>query len=146
MTGSNSINMSVSEKLAQRIKESELGALLGPEDVDKLAADAIKLGFFTDRVDNSGYQQKRLPPLIVEMAITAFREQVQKRATVVMDELMKDATFVAALAEAVQAALPALMMDAARYGMEQRMATAVQSNVETMATNVAQLIRSRGMV
>ena len=143
---SNSANMTVAEKLAQRLKESDLGALLSMEDVDQLASEAIKAAFFTERADPNRYNSNRLPPLIVELAHNAFRDEMQARAKLVLDKLMLDADFVNALAESAQAAVPAIMNDAVRYGLQSQIATIMQSNVEAMAHNVAQVIRNKGIL
>ena len=74
---SNSQKMSMEERLAQRLKDSELGAFFEDDDLIEIVKRAVERAFFTGR-DTGGYNSTRKPPIIVEMAEEIFREAMKE--------------------------------------------------------------------
>lgn len=104
---SNSEKMTTAEKLAQKIKESPLGTFIDEDELADIAKDALQLAFFKPRSDNSDrWHTKTLPPLVVEMATEAFREQIKESIKPVVDMLVDDAEFRKLLLDATMAAIP----------------------------------------
>lgn len=116
---SNSEKMTVAERLAQRIKESELGALLDEDSVTEIAQQAIREAFFKDRPGTDRYSNARIPPLIVELATQTFKEQITKAIAPVVEALAKDEAFNMLIRESIIKTIP----EAA-----ERVATHISSN------------------
>lgn len=100
---SNSANMNISERLAQRVKESELGALIDEDDLGALCRQAIERAFFEERVDPGSYVNRKLPPLILEIAEEAFKDKIEARVEELVAELTKTEAFRKVVIEAMVA-------------------------------------------
>jgi len=73
-------NISIVDRVVERIKTSPVGDLITDEDLYDIVKDAIERAFFTDRyVKDSAYSpERRLPPLIVDAVKESLSEQVAK--------------------------------------------------------------------
>lgn len=112
----------VADKLAERIKSSELGALIDGEDLDRIARDAIERAFFQQRYTGNSYNRQELPPLLVEMAQEQFRATIAERLKPVIDDLLKNDQFTTMLLQAISANIPLAARDCAQsimYGAVQ---------------------------
>lgn len=133
MTGKN--EMSVSDRLAMRLKDSELGTLLSEDDIILVAREAIDKAFFKKRTETSGYNTREYEPLIVSIARTTFEARFRELADPVITEFMKSEEFVAAIAAAATHALPSVLMgmvDSRFYGAVQSAMEAQMGNYDFM--------------
>lgn len=105
---------SIADKLAQRIKDSELGTFIDGDDLDNLARQAIVKAFFEDRTTHDGYRRLSLPPLVVEMATEQFKTAINARLKPVIDALVQDSGFAEMLLSAVSANIPKAAQDCAQ--------------------------------
>lgn len=86
-------NMPLEARVAERIRNSELGQFFNEDDLNDIVQRAIKAAFFTDRPDpataNSYHysDRKTLPPLVVEIATETFKEKFAELVGPVIDEL-----------------------------------------------------------
>ena len=103
-------HMSVSDKLAMKLKESELGSLLAEDDIIMIAREAIEKAFFKPRVDSSGYKHRTMEPLVVEMARELFRTEFQRIVRPVIHDLTNTTEFRTVLAAAISHELPSMML------------------------------------
>lgn len=71
-------NIDLTALVAEKIKTSPLGEIIGEEELRGVVADGIQKAFFEPRYDRSGYNAKELPPLIVEVIRECLREEVAK--------------------------------------------------------------------
>lgn len=135
MTNLNHNTMSVSDKLAMKLQESELGSLLSEDDIILIAREAIDKAFFKNRIDNSGYNTKTADPLIVEMAREAFRVEFAKIVKPVIDEFTKSEAFLETLAAAIHQQLPSVltsMVSSTIYSQAQNAMEGSMSNYDFM--------------
>lgn len=79
---SNSEKMTMEERLAQRLKESELGMLIDEDGLTDLIKAAIQKAFFEPQ--GAGYDRDRKPALLVQMAEAQFREDMKKHVSKVL--------------------------------------------------------------
>lgn len=136
--------MTVSDKLAMKLKESELGSLLSEDDLILIAREAINKAFFKDRVDNTGYNAKTLEPLVVEMARSAFRVEFEKIVRPVIEEFTKSDAFKETLAAAIHHQLPSVltgMVGSMIYNSAQSAMDASLSNYDFMRRLKEALVR-----
>jgi len=86
-------NMPLEARVAERIKNSELGQFFTDDDLTDIVRRAIQEAFFKPRPDpktaNSYHYQdrKELPPLVVEVAIATFKEKFAALAGPMVEEL-----------------------------------------------------------
>lgn len=131
--GSNSNKMSLEDKLVERIKTTELFALVGDEDaLRKLTERAITEALFQPRRFKSGYStEERDSPLVA-----ATREAAEKAANHVMshviDELCKNPEFVSKCVEAVSAHLPMAVLHNLANSVQMTYQGAAQRSIESL--------------
>lgn len=66
---SSSTNMTVEDRLAEKLKAAEFAQWFGEDDLRELVAKAIDKAFFAERTDDrGGYNRVKLPSLVVEVA------------------------------------------------------------------------------
>jgi hypothetical protein len=106
MTVSNSANMTTAERLAQKIKDSPLGALLDEDDLTTIAADAIKKAFFQSYEVKEGYNTVMRQPRVIDMVKEAFHDQVSVKMQPAIDALATDEEFAKIVHAAVMAQIP----------------------------------------
>lgn len=119
---SNSDRMTVAERLAQRLKNSEMGTLMDEDTITALSQDAIKLAFFQPREVSEGYNRKTLPPLVAEYAIAAFKEHMKKAIEPVVDTLVSSDDFKIMVRDAIINIIPEATKEIA-YGIVNRAVT-----------------------
>lgn len=103
---SNSANMNIAERLAQRIKESELGALIDEDSLSEIAKKALEEAFFKPRHEGGYSNGKTLPPLIVEQAGEAFKTAIADAIKPLVATLIADPKFNKLILDAVMASIP----------------------------------------
>lgn len=106
-------NISIADRLALKLRESEFGSLLDEADLTVIAKDAIDRAFFKNR-QSGGYNSQPLPPLIVDMAREAFTKAMNDRAKALVDEMVKDEAFANAIRAAAIACIPDMLMNHGR--------------------------------
>lgn len=90
---SNSEKMTMEERIAQRMKESELGSLFEESDLTAIITRAIEKAFFQDRRSSSAYDSKLSPPLLVELAQETFQAKLDERINEILVKLLEDDDF-----------------------------------------------------
>lgn len=130
-------NMNMADRLAAKIKNSELGALIGEEDIYDLAKQAIERAFFQERENPDRYNSKRLPPLVVEMATEQFKEVLREKIRPVVDEIVRNAAFTQMVLEAVALNIP----KAAESAAQQIMYGAVQTGTDQYNRDLPEQLR-----
>lgn len=116
---SNSQNMNVSERLAQKLKESELGALLDEDALTTIAQDAIKKAFFEPRTHGLSYNPTQSPPIVVELATESFKTAIDEAIKPVVAKLIEDETFNKMILDAIMATVAAKAMQIADHTVNQ---------------------------
>jgi len=124
-------NISVADRLAERLKTSDLGSLLGEDDVLALAQEAIRKAFFepAKRADNYGRALESEAP-IVTMAREAFKPHLETMVQGAVAKMVDTPELRAALADAVAASLPAILLQGAVQFVEQGMMNASAVSIE----------------
>lgn len=132
--GSNSNKMSLEDKLVERIKTTELFALVGDEDaLRKLTERAITEALFQPtRVKTGMYStEERDSPLVA-----ATREAAEKAANHVMshiiDELCKNPEFVKKCVDTVSAHLPMAVLHNLSNSVQMTYQGAAQRSIESL--------------
>lgn len=128
----NASKMTVSERLAQRIKQSELGTLLDEDDVTDIARTAIERAFFETQKRTDGYRTFESPPAIVEMAQACFKPIMEEMARKVVTRLANGEDFRNQLAMHVMQVLPAVLSGQARQILNQSFAQSAQHSTAVL--------------
>ena len=103
---SNSANMTVADRLAQRLKESDMGSLMDEDSVIEIAREAIRKAFFEERIVRDGYSDRRVEPLAVSTARTTFEAAMKEAIKPVVDELIANDDFKIMIRRAVIDSIP----------------------------------------
>ncbi len=109
--------MTVADKLAEKIKNSELGALIDADDLDRIATAAIHKAFFEPRVNPDRYASGQMSPLIVEMATAQFRDIIKERLKPTVEALVASEEFTAMVLQAVSLNIPQAARECAQAVM-----------------------------
>jgi hypothetical protein len=127
MTGEN--KMSVSDRLAQKLMESELGSLLSEDDIILVAREAIDKAFFKPsvRTKGGGYGTDTFEPEVVTLARATFTKKFTELAEPVINEFVKSDAFLEAIASAAAKALPAVMSQHVESAMYRNFQPAMES-------------------
>jgi len=93
--------MNIADKLAEKIKTSELGAFIDDADLYALSKQAIEKAFFQPRSTGSGYNSGTLPPLVVEWAEAAFKNALKDRVEMIAKTMAESPEFISVLNDAM---------------------------------------------
>lgn len=85
MTQELATNESFQEKMFKRIRDS-MGDLMSNEDLKKVVESALQKAFFEERIDTSGYHEKKIPALFIEL----IKEHLGAQVKVVCEEYIKN--------------------------------------------------------
>lgn len=143
---SNSAKMTLEERVAQRIKNSELGQFFDEDDLSAVVQRAITEAFFKPRVEpgNSySYNRKELPPLAVELATAAFSEQFRALVKPAVEQLFANAEFREAVSQTIFSAIYQHADKHIQNVTSQAVYDMFMSNRDGLATMIAQMIRSQ---
>lgn len=136
---SNSENMNLSERLAQKIKASPLGELLDEDDLGEICKRAIEEAFFKPREERDRYNSvARFEPLIIEEARKAYREAMVPIFQTAAKELAETPAFRELLAQAAIGLIPDMMMNVGRQALMEGASRGAQMAIE----QVQQMARS----
>lgn len=129
VTPSNS--MTLVDRVAERIKNSEVGVFITEDELTEIGRDAIQKAFFNNRVGrNDGYGRvEPTEPLVVELARQSFRPVFEKRVTEIVEHMTNQPEFQQALQEVAVALLPDLLLN---YGRRLAMETVGQTARNTV--------------
>lgn len=117
---SNSENMTLAERLAQKIKASPLGELLDEDDLGEICKRAIEEAFFKPREERDRYNSvTRLEPRILAEARTASKEAMAPIFTAAAKDLAENPAFRELLAQAAIGLIPDMMMNAGRLAAQE---------------------------
>lgn len=141
---SNSQKMTMEERLAQRLKDSELGTFFEDDDLTEIVSRAVERAFFKGREEGTSYNSKRLPPIIVEMAEETFRTAMKEYVNAAAAELVKKPEFQEMAAQYMLMALPQVLRDSVNgmvfqtvtnisYELEQRLKQEMSQTFANMA-------------
>ena len=109
---SNSENMTLAERLAQKIKASPLGELLDEDDLGEICKRAIEEAFFKPREERDRYNSvTRLEPRILAEARTASKEAMAPIFTAAAKDLAEN--------PAAIGLIPDMMMNAGRLAAQE---------------------------
>lgn len=111
---SNSENMTLAERLAQKLKASPMGELLDEDDLGELCKRAIEDAFFKPRVVKDGYRVETLEPAILSEARGLFKAAMEPLIKKAAEDLAEKPEFRDLLAQAAIAVLPDMMLNFAR--------------------------------
>jgi hypothetical protein len=136
--GDNSKQMSVEERITQKIKSESMLAIVGDEDaILQLATRAINEALFKDRtVSNGNYHTRTLPSPIMEAAINAAKEICAQVVKEELDKMMKNKKVRAALHGAIIKTLPAALA----HVMKDEIKTSVENMMEMGVMDLARRV------
>lgn len=139
---SNSTNMTLEEKIVQKLKDETLFQLIGDEDaITDLVGRAIREALFKDHVDRSGYNSVTTPSPVMaaarKVAEQAAKEMIEKEVAL----LLEDEKLRGALLQAFIAAIPSAMENVMRNSFRQIADTA---NIDAQ-NNLLNMLRSKGI-
>lgn len=120
-------SMTLVDRLALRIKESELGAFITEDELIELGSEAIKKAFFEPQRTQGRYPSDVVvrDPMIVEMARNTFQTLMSQRVAVLVESLANTPEFQQAIQEVAIASIPDLVLNyGRRLAMETASATA----------------------
>lgn len=100
-------NITVSDRLAEKLKNSELGEFLTEEDIYEISKEAVRKAFFTS---SSGYN---VPP-IVTMAEQCFTKAMQEESNKLAAEIAATPEFREAMISGALRMLPNAMLQGMR--------------------------------
>lgn len=137
-------SMTLVDRLALRIKESDVGVFLTEDELIEIGGEAVRKAFFEpQKIPSSAYGSTFSPkdPLIVELAREAFRPILQKRVQEMVENLSKQPEFSQAIQEVAISSIPALLLT---YGRRLAGET-VRFNAEDTINAVLERIRNGQM-
>lgn len=131
---SNTIGMSLEERIVQKLKDDTLMQLIGDEDaITDLVKRALHLALFAERKDYRGNTE---PSPVTQVA----KEAAQKLAARMVDQALEDETIRKKLFEAIVAALPTAIENYASYAIS---SIGKRSSMDAM-TAVQEALRQKG--
>lgn len=143
---SNSENMSMAERLAQKLKTSPMGELLDEDDLARVCKDAIKRAFFEKRTVRDGYHERTLEPAIVEMARDLFKEAMKPVVEAGVKEMAASEEFRRAIMEVAIAAIPDLMMNIGRRAVSEAAVAGANIAVERVQEGLRNGMLQQGAI
>lgn len=136
---SNSENMTLAERLAQKLKSSSMGELLDEDDLGEICKRAIEEAFFKPHEVRDSYNRvERREPLILGEARAIFRASMTPLIQKAAEDLVADPQFKALLLETAIAQIPQAMLEAGR-GM---ITTAAMTGANDAVQRASELARS----
>ena len=135
---SNSANMTMAERLAQKLKTSPMGELLDEDQLGEICARAINEAFFKERreTDSYGRETGRIEPEVVRMARDQFKAAMQPKVDEAVNELVTLPEFRQAIMETALALLPAMLLDGSRRGVFEAAMAGAQAAVNRVGEAV----------
>lgn len=140
-------SMTLVDRLALRIKESEMGVFITEDELIELGREALSKAFFDpERKPNpnaryNGAETIIGDPLIVQMARAAFTPLITKRVTEMVEQMAKLPEFQQAIQEIAVASIPDLLLNYGRRLASETVRYSATSAVET----VLERIRNGGL-
>jgi hypothetical protein len=111
--GDNSKAMTIEDHLVQRLKSDTLFQVIGDEDSMRLLIEkALREALFKDRVDNSSYNAKSKPSVVIEAAQEQATAACKELAATMMAELLDDEKTRSAIGSAIVKMLPNILAEA----------------------------------
>ncbi len=131
VTPSNS--MTLVDRVAERLKNSEVGVFITEDELTEIGREAIQKAFFSNRVRaTDGYgRSEPLEPLVVELARSAFKPVFERRVADIVDHMTTQPEFQQALQEVAVSLLPDLLLN---YGRRLAMETVGQAARNTVVS------------
>jgi len=112
---SNSVNMSLEEKLVQHIKKHGLGLLVNDEDaLTKLTRKAIDQALYQKRRDKEGWNSHEIDSPVVEAAREIAKASLTKLMQQQIELMLADPKVLETLRIAITTAIPLVMMEASQ--------------------------------
>lgn len=130
-------NMTVEDRLAEKLKSAEFAQWFGEDDLRELVAKALDKAFISPRRVQDGYTTKERPALLIEVATEHVKERVDALVLkAVADELAKDpARLDRLIKEALKDGIEALVLRAIGRGVASALSMGemnVQSRISDM--------------
>ena len=143
---SNSENMTMAERLAQKLKTSPMGELLDEDDLARVCKDAIQRAFFEKRTVKDGYHERTLEPAIVEMARDLFKDAMMPVVEAGVKEMAESDEFRRAIMEVAIAAIPDLMMNLGRRAVSEAALAGANLAVERVQEGLRNGLLQQGAI
>lgn len=143
---SNSSKKTLVERVADKIQSSEIGIFFTDDDLTDVVKQAIEIGFFKDRTKpdpNRSYGTVTLPPLVVEMAREAFKENFEAKLKPIMDELFKNEEFLGDLGKLIMQSLLLIGPEAVRNSVHYHTYQSFLTNQQGLTDVVVQSIKNK---
>lgn len=141
MNDTTKTNMTVEDRLAEKLKGAEFAQWFGEDDLRELVEKALTKAFFTDRIERNGsYHTIQRPPVIIEVATEQIKTQMDALVLkAIAEELAKDPGKLDRLVEkALADGIDALVLRALARGI----AGALMSTEMDAVNRVGEAIRS----
>ena len=146
MTASNSDKMTMEERLAIRLRQSDVGDFFTPEDMDGLAKRAIAKAFFEPGTKQEGYHTITTEATVITLARAAFDAVLTERVKVIAAQLVETEAFRDALIRACLQAIPAVLSGQARQIVAQSFTAASLQAHKQLEEELRAIVPGRGMV
>lgn len=106
-------NITLADKLADKIKNSEIGTFMTEDDLLPLARDAIHKAFFEpeDVRSSHGYSTGVRKSKLVQLAEDEFKDAIKLEVKKIVDEMVKQPEFKTAIAETIAISIPAILTE-----------------------------------
>lgn len=133
-------NMTVEDRLAEKLKSAEFAQWFGEDDLRELVAKALDRAFIKPRIVHDGYRSQERPALLVEVASEHVKQQIDALVLkAISEELTKEPDRLETLvADALKDGIEALVLRAIAKGVSH----ALISGEMNVQARIADMIRS----
>lgn len=131
-----STNMTIADRLAERLKNDSLGTLIGEDDLLDICKQAINNAFFVGTP--SSYNNQGTPPVVVAMAEKAMKEKVRQYVDDNFEKIINDEKFSEVMGQLMVSALGGVLMDSLRDNWQRQFFTDLNNH----SSMIAQIVKN----
>lgn len=134
-------NMTVEDRLAEKLKSADFAGWFGEDDIRDLVAKALTRAFFTER-PGPHYNSPNKPPLVVEMAAQHAFAAVDALVEEAVKKMLAENP--AMLADVVKQAADQALVDVVQRAFAKMIASVLSTHTWEMETRLRSMITGQG--
>lgn len=131
-----STNMTIADRLAERLKNDALGTLISEEDLHDICKQALNKAFFTGTP--AGYNTPATHPEVVVLAKDAMTAKVKKYVDDNFEKIINDEKFSKVMGQLMISSLGGVLMDNLQQSWQKQFFKDIHDNSNLIANIIRQ--------